>query len=102
MAKPQLPPAPGNSIVKKFLQAKRRTLTKPNRVTDLASPNTPRTVKAGKGVSKSSKTSTSAGPKTSDPTRKKVPKVTKAKIDSSSKNPFARSSRLNYKQLRKK
>jgi len=104
------PKAPGNTIVKKNVSAKKRVLTAPNRVPDLASPGTARTTKpvssnnsngpkggSGKSSVPANRTYLKTG-KTKPP----APKVTKAKLNSGVKaTPFNRSSRVNYRQLRR-
>lgn len=100
------PNAPGNRLIKKTIAAKKRVLTVPNKITDLASPNTPRTTKVGTKNSNgpkggSSKSTTKGSGTTKDVTRAKAPKVTAAKLNTTKKTPFNRSSRVNYRQLKR-
>lgn len=89
----------GSPIISKFLRAKKKALVD-NNFNQVASPTAPRTVPAGKGVGKSGKTPKKAGAKTTDKTSKKAAKVSKAKLNTTPKTPFNRSTRVNYRQLR--
>ena len=105
---PQTPAAPGNTIIKPFVAARQRTLTRPNKITDLASPNAPRTKTAGPknsngpkgGSAKSSVPANRTYLKSNNKIKAKAPKVTAAKLNTTPKTKFNRSTRVNYRQLR--
>lgn len=93
---------PVPTIIKKYAAAKQSAL-KNNSFSQVASTGAPRTTKVGKGVQKSSKSDVPANRtylKTGK-TKPKAPKVSKSKLDTTSKTPFNRSSRVNYRQLRR-
>lgn len=96
------------ALISKTVQAKKRVNRAPNKLSDLASANVPRTGKAGPknsngpkgGSAKSSVPANRTYLKTGK-TKAPAPKVTKTKLNTTNKTPFNRSSRLNYRQLRR-
>lgn len=93
------------ALPQRYAKPRARVNRAPNKLTDLSNPTVPRTGTAGKGQQKSKKTDVQIHHDVKDTLRPKAKKVGAGTLNTTPKTPFnqnRRSTRVNYRQLKKR